>query len=336
MRIHRYAALVVAASILGTAACHSDKTGPNGSMTSFGGQATAAITTAPGAGMSASLAATGAVPSTGGAVAASLDSGGVTGLLDAESLEGSAIAQGSSSLSSSSATNVHLVLGTHVIIAAFVSTTAQAQCTGGNPQVTGSTEVVGLEIDGQPVNVTGTPGQTIALTGGGQLVIDEETSTPNSITVNGLHGTMSGGIDVIVAQSEASITCGTRCPPPVGDFVTGGGWVTVNGAKGTFGFEAGEANSATVGELEFNDHGSGLRVHSSSITGYTIVDATARTITGNTTVNGAAATFTLTVTDNGEPGRNDTFDLKLSTGYEASGTLGGGNIQLHPDAANCQ
>src|SRR5207244_3294497 len=33
--------------------------------------------------------------------------------------------------------------------------------------------------------------------------------------------------------------------------------------------------------------------------------------------------------DNGEPGRADTFTLTLSTGYTASGKLGGGNIQLH-------
>jgi hypothetical protein len=35
------------------------------------------------------------------------------------------------------------------------------------------------------------------------------------------------------------------------------------------------------------------------------------------------------VSDNGEPGRNDTFAIRLSNGYHASGSLSGGNIQLH-------
>jgi hypothetical protein len=70
-------------------------------------------------------------------------------------------------------------------------------------------------------------------------------------------------------------------------------------------------------------------VNGSGVTGYTIVDATTRRITGNADINGVAGTYTVTVSDNGEPGRNDTFDLSLSTGYTASGSLGGGNIQLH-------
>jgi len=38
------------------------------------------------------------------------------------------------------------------------------------------------------------------------------------------------------------------------------------------------------------------------------------------------------VADNGEPGRDDTFSLKLSNGYTASGKLAGGNIQLHGES----
>ena len=40
-------------------------------------------------------------------------------------------------------------------------------------------------------------------------------------------------------------------------------------------------------------------------------------------------TYQVDVADNGEPGRNDTFALSLSSSYSASGTLSGGNIQLH-------
>ncbi len=39
--------------------------------------------------------------------------------------------------------------------------------------------------------------------------------------------------------------------------------------------------------------------------------------------------FVVDVSDNGEPGRQDTFALRLSNGYSAAGTVQGGNIQLH-------
>ena len=51
-------------------------------------------------------------------------------------------------------------------------------------------------------------------------------------------------------------------------------------------------------------------------------------------INGVAGTYKLDVSDDGKSGRSDTFALKLSTGYKASGTLGGGNIQLHKDHCN--
>ena len=57
--------------------------------------------------------------------------------------------------------------------------------------------------------------------------------------------------------------------------------------------------------------------------------------TGIAKVNGHGSfTYTVVVVDNGEPGHkrgqsNDSFSLVLSNGYSASGTLEGGNIQLH-------
>ena len=55
-----------------------------------------------------------------------------------------------------------------------------------------------------------------------------------------------------------------------------------------------------------------------------------RYIAGIYQVNGqSGVTCAVDVPDIGEPGRNNVFTLKLSNGYFASGTLGGGNIQLH-------
>jgi hypothetical protein len=58
-----------------------------------------------------------------------------------------------------------------------------------------------------------------------------------------------------------------------------------------------------------------------------------REIDGIAKVNGRGAfTFKVIVVDNADPGRNrDRFSLQLSNGYRASGTLKGGNIQIHKD-----
>ena len=63
-----------------------------------------------------------------------------------------------------------------------------------------------------------------------------------------------------------------------------------------------------------------------------MTDETSRHIEGTADIDGLAGTYQVDVTDAGEPGRNDRFALQLSTGYAASGTLQGGNIQIH----NCQ
>jgi hypothetical protein len=55
-----------------------------------------------------------------------------------------------------------------------------------------------------------------------------------------------------------------------------------------------------------------------------------RQIEGIANVNGKGSfTYKVIVADNGERGRNDFFSLELSNDYSVSGTLKGGNIQLH-------
>jgi hypothetical protein len=59
-----------------------------------------------------------------------------------------------------------------------------------------------------------------------------------------------------------------------------------------------------------------------------------RQIEGIAKVNGRGSfTYKVVVVDNGRSGRNDSFSLEVSDSngysYSASGTLKGGNIQLH-------
>jgi hypothetical protein len=124
--------------------------------------------------------------------------------------------------------------------------------------------------------------------------------------------------------------------PPL-DFVTGGGWIvgTPSGAKGNFGVAGGVKNGAFWGHLNYIDHGSGLHVRGTSVTGYVFVDDRTRDICGTAVTNrGESVAYRVRVTDNGEPGRDDFFGILLSSGYLATGDLGGpgpggGNIQLH-------
>lgn len=74
----------------------------------------------------------------------------------------------------------------------------------------------------------------------------------------------------------------------------------------------------------------GVKIKSTSVTSYIVIDSLTRQIDGIAKVNGkSSVNYMVVVTDNGEPGANDLFSLTLSNGYEASGMLTGGNIQLH-------
>src|SRR5438309_1481029 len=80
------------------------------------------------------------------------------------------------------------------------------------------------------------------------------------------------------------------------------------------GFKPGQP--ALSGTLNYLDHGAGIHVKASSVTGYRGEDRT-RTFSGDATVNGESGfTYTVTVADFAEPGRGaDTFEIWLSTGY---------------------
>jgi hypothetical protein len=139
------------------------------------------------------------------------------------------------------------------------------------------------------------------------------------------------------------------------DFLTGGGFIIRDsGAKANFGIGGGcKHGSPTWGHLEYIDHGTGLNVHWTSITGYfeweTIGDDRDPKRMGSRLICGTARTnqfgdvdWAVLARDYGEPGSNDEFYIKLSksgaTVYTTVGdpdhTLGGpgpggGNIQLH-------
>jgi hypothetical protein len=251
------------------------------------------------------------------------------------------------------------------ITADFVMSQATAACGAAGAIFSGQVQITGLVINGQAIAVTGAANQVVLLADGGFVIINEQLASGSTFTVNGLHvfDTLAG-VDVVFASASAGITCGsstvTSTPPAPCDFITGGGWIIgpTDGAKANFGVAGGIKDGAFWGHLNYIDHGNGMHVKATAVTGYAVDpnDANCRTICYDVTVNDMPGwTATVTACDNGEPGWSDTFQIQLcptadiSTPncpptfvspcptYSASGDLGGsqpggGNIQLH----NCQ
>ena len=325
--------------VLSTAVVHADSPTVKG----FSGRAIGVSVTAPLVG-TLTLADTGPLPSQGGELDATVLTVSTT-YAQADVLLSVTTGFDHTAKSEAAVADVTLLPGTaNQVTADFVRSEAVATCSG----VSGSSELVNLQVAGQTINVSGQPNQTITVPGVLTLVINEQSSSSsggtNSITVNALDLTTVEGIRVIVASAHSDITCAPPSPvPPPSvqkDFMTGGGFIVVNGNHANFGFVAGFKPGQTTpsGQLTYTDHGTGMRAKATSIDTYYNPNGSTgatRTFTGRAEVNGASGySFTVTATDNGEPGRgNDYFSITL-TGpsnfyYQAGNTLGGGNIQLH-------
>src|SRR2546426_3216572 len=191
--------------------------------TTFSGRATVVDATV--LGIRTVISDTGPLPPSGGAQDATLLSASVPGLLTAEVLHASTVGQGQRSSSEASVANVTLTVGGNAITAGLLQARATAECHNGVASVSGSSDIVGLMINGQSIVVSWQPNQTISLPLGGRVIINEQTSSASGnngdITVNALHVEVDGVANVIISSAHADITCGgSVCPG--GDFVTGG------------------------------------------------------------------------------------------------------------------
>jgi len=308
--------------------------------TSYSGRATVVQATVLGL-APVTLVDAGPLPPSGGAEEASLLNASVPGLLTAEVLHATTTGQGNASQSEASVAELALTVGGNSISAGFLEARATAMCTDGGAAATGSSDITSLSVNGQTIAISGARNQTVEFPGGRVVINEQASGGQGDITVNALHVIVDGVANVIISSAHADITC-QPAPPPPGcrgeDFVTGGGWITGTpfGAKGNFGVAGGIKQGAWWGHLTYFDHGQdGPRVKGTGVTSYIVVNATTRHIEGNAQVNGTDGfTYEVDVVDNGEPGSQDVFTIRLSDGYRASGTLAGGNIQLHAPA--CQ
>jgi len=269
---------------------------------------------------------------------------GIAGVFSAETVHATVIGQGNVAASEASAANINVATGGILIAAGsitadFAMSNSTATCSSNGPAASGQFQVSGLVIEGQSIAVTGQANQTVVVNGNTVIINEQvvsQAATTADITVNALHIMTNTGLNLIFGSSSAGITCGNppQPPPPCNDFVTGGGWITgtPSGAKANFGVAGGIKNGAFWGHLNYIDHGNGMHVKQTAVTGYAVNSMypnNCRDISYDVTIDGAAGTAWVQVCDNGEPGRNDFFQINLSNLYHAAGDLGGGNIQLH-------
>jgi hypothetical protein len=226
------------------------------------------------------------------------------------------------------------------VTASLIRAETEATCAG----VHGSSEIAALTFGGTAVTVTGQPNQRVDIPNplGGPplatLFINEQTTTSSGtyreVRVNAIHVLVPGVAEVILSSAKSDINCQPPVPPgPCHDFVTGGGWIPSGNSRANFGFHAGFHAGSSTPVVHFNyvDHATGKRIRATSITRYEMGPTiTSRHFEGEAEVDGTPGySYSIDVDDLGEPGREDTLELRLNGGYANGGMLQGGNIQLH-------
>jgi hypothetical protein len=144
---------------------------------------------------------TGTLGGTDDARDATLDSAVIPSMLSSEVLRAVTMGWPDQVASETSLASVNLAVGITGISADFVM--ARALAVLGEPSAVIST-IENLSINGIPVAVTGQPNQRIPIAGG-QVVINEQIVSPSGITVNAIHATVLGVIDVVIASATAGI-----------------------------------------------------------------------------------------------------------------------------------
>lgn len=117
--------------------------------------------------------------------------------------------------------------------------------------------------------------------------------------------------------------------------VTGGMRELVPGDYSTAGFEFMTYRGAmTRGTLEFNDHATGMKLHTDAIHGLWVNDdQTEAWVWGVMDYEGVSQRFLLHLSDLGEPGTLDQFELRVLDVYESGigQRIHDGNVQIHKD-----
>lgn len=308
-------------------------------QTTYSGRATVVNATV--LSIPATLVDTGPLPATGGALNASLLNLNLPGVLSAGIAHATSVGQTNYSRSDAGVADVALTVGGVTVGADLLMSAAEALCakpTQGS--VSGSSVVLNLMLNGQPVAVTGQPNQVVSLPLGlGQIIINEQTQSVSggdaSISVNALHVIVNGIADVVIAHTEAGIHCARQNQCPTRNSASGMGQITLNSGKATFAFAGGIKNNNLFGHLKYDDK-NGTKVNGTGVTDFQVTGTKSRRILGTATINGSGNfTYTIDIVDGGAA-KNDTFRLRLSNGYDTglqhltgNASMTCGNIRVH-------
>ncbi|MDE3068502.1 MAG: hypothetical protein KGJ60_13280 [Verrucomicrobiota bacterium] len=138
---------------------------------------------------------TGPLPSSGGALQASLIAEDFAGMLSVHVCPAATIGQDDDVHSEASCADLNLTPGPgNIIQADALFAKAQASCCT-DPSVSGPADIANLVVNGTPVTVSGQPNQTVSIVGG-EVVINEQNisqdSDSASITANALRVIING------------------------------------------------------------------------------------------------------------------------------------------------
>ena len=217
--------------------------------TSFSGQA-AAVTGFSGGG-AVSVADTGVLAASGGAIGSAALETSLAGGLAVGASHTAVVGGGSATAAEASVANVNFAssggfFGANTVRADFVMSRAAAASAAVGATAAGAVQISGLVVNGQAVAVTGTANQLVFLAGGGFVIINEQLAGVGTITVNALHIVDTfAAANVVIGSCTSGVVYGvigvTPTTSPPCDFVTGGGWITgtPSGAKSNFGVAGG-------------------------------------------------------------------------------------------------
>ena len=192
------------------------------------------------------------------------------------------------------------------------------------------------------VGSSATLGTNTVFVGSLLALISDTVTTGTSVAgrVFALTGAVTLDSNAITAAASGAGGGGGGGGQQCADSTTGRGSITgPSGGDAEFkfkaGFERGENDdSAPHGDVVYTDDGfeSSLSVMSTSVTAYLEKGPNSRRIQGTAQINGRDGTFQLDVT--GDDPASDSFAIRLSNGYSASGKLKEGHIEIHTRCRN--
>ena len=167
----------------------------------------------------------------------------------------------------------------------------------------------------------------------GQATFCYTSALPGGDTISAFADTDNSGAQNGSEPSDTAAKTWVLPGSTEGCKVTYGGRITTaDGDKATFGGNA--KGTGPSGQEEFRAHGPTADFNLHSIDVQAVLcseDGTSASIFGTATIDGAGSVdYRIDVTDNGEPGSSDTYEIRLSNGYDSGlQTLVGGNVQIH-------